>query len=66
MIYFIRRTRNTKHSYITNRYSFSAKETVETRAVNNNTYSDKDVTALIEEIDKKLKNFVEEQHITVR
>ena len=65
MIYFIRRTRNTKHSYITNRYSFSAKETVETRAVNNNTYSDKDVTTLIAEIDKKLKNFVEEQHITV-
>lgn len=66
MIYFIRRTRNTKHSYITNRYSFSANETVETRAVNNNTYNDKDVTDLIKEIDKKIKNLVQEQRITVR
>jgi hypothetical protein len=55
VIYFIRRAENVRHSYITNRYNFYDKKTCESRAVNNRDYTNSDVTALIKEIDEKIK-----------
>ena len=55
IIYFIRRAENVRHSYITNRFNFYDRETCESRAVNNRDYTNNDVSELIKEIDKKIK-----------
>ena len=61
LIYFIRKTENPKHSYITNRYhvrGYCAHETVETRIVNNEQNDDKDALGLIEKIDKMINTIL--------
>lgn len=51
IIYFIRRKSNPNKSYITNRYAVYAKETVETRMVNNTVNTDVLTLDLIKRID---------------
>ena len=60
LIYFIRKTANPKHSYITNRYNVTGYKprTVETRTVNNNSNNDKDALDLIEKIDKMINTIL--------
>lgn len=58
IIYFIRKKDRPKKSYITNRFHVSDNKTTESRAVNNMSYIDKDVTALIKEIDEKIKEIL--------
>lgn len=58
IIYFIRRKSNPNKSYITNRYSVSEKETVETRMVNNTANRDIDSRELITRIDKMITDIL--------
>lgn len=58
IIYFIRKKAKPKKSYITNRFDVSRDRTAESRAVNNSGYSDLEVTDLIKEIDKKIKEIL--------
>ena len=58
IIYFIRRKSIPNKSYITNRYSVSEKETVETRMVNNTANRDADSLELITRIDKMITDIL--------
>lgn len=65
IIYFIRKKSKPNKSYVTNRYSLRSSwsdyyETVETRAVNNSDYDDKDVKDLIKEVDEVITAIVKE------
>ena len=69
IIYFIRKKNRPNKSYVTNRYCvrdawLDNKTTVETRAVNNSTYDDENVTDLIKEIDKAITNIINEKHLS--
>ena len=58
IIYFIRRKSNPNKSYITNRYAVHARETVETRMVNNTTNTDIVARELITRIDKMITDIL--------
>lgn len=58
IIYFIRKKDRPKKSYITNRFHVSDSQTTESRAVNNRSYEDEDVTALISIIDEKINEIL--------
>ncbi len=58
IIYFIRRKSNPNKSYITNRYAVCAKETVETKMVNNATNTDTISRDLITRIDKMITDIL--------
>lgn len=51
-IYFIRKTETPNKSYITNRYNIDYKTTTESRAKNNDGYTDETVIDLIKQIDE--------------
>lgn len=61
LIYFIRKSNNPKHSYITNRFDVRSGETVETRMVNNEPNTDKASQLLIDKIDEMIKNILKEK-----
>ena len=61
LIYFIRKTSNPKHSYITNRFNVLEGETVETRMVNNGSNTDKESRLLIDKIDEMIRNILKEE-----
>lgn len=58
IIYFIRKKDRPKKSYITNRFYVTDNKTIESKTVNNMLYEDEDVTALIKEIDEKIKEIL--------
>lgn len=58
IIYFIRRKSNPNKSYITNRYAVHAKETVESRMVNNAMNTDTIAHGLITRIDKMITDIL--------
>lgn len=58
IIYFIRRKSNPNKSYITNRYSVCAKETVETRMTNNEINTNIAAHNLITKIDKMITDIL--------
>ena len=60
IIYFIRKKEKPNKSYITNRFDVSSGYTAESRAVNNRDYPDPDVTDLIKEINKMIREKLEE------
>lgn len=60
LIYFIRLSKNPKHSYITNRFNIADKCTVETRKVNNSRNDDDKALALIKQIDKMINELLSE------
>ena len=60
IIYFIRKKDKPNKSYITNRFDVSEGYTEESRAVNNRDYTDPDVTDLIKEINKMIREKLEE------
>lgn len=55
LIYFIRKTNNPAHSYMTCRYSVQNGKTVEYRLVNNNSVRDNTDIAFVEKISKLIK-----------
>lgn len=59
LIYFIRKAKNPKHSYITCRFKVSDGQTVEARTVNNNDVDSKTAQNFIKEIDKKIREILE-------
>ena len=59
LIYFIRKTKNPEHSYITCRFKVSDGKTVEARIVNNNGVDSKTAQNLIKEIDKRIREILE-------
>lgn len=60
IIYFIRKKEKPNKSYITNRFNVSSGYTTESRAVNNRDYTDPNVTNLIKEINKMIREKLEE------
>lgn len=61
-IYFIRKAKNPNHSYITNRFTLSCGlYTCESRKVNNDDNDDREAIALIHEIDKMIKEIIEQE-----
>lgn len=62
-IYFIRKTSNPNKSYITNRFNFSYKETVESRICNNEDVEDELAMELIKEIDEKINEIIRTKKI---
>lgn len=58
IIYFIRRKSNPNKSYITSRYSVGAKETIETRMVNNAVNTDIIAQGLIAKIDEMITDIL--------
>lgn len=60
LIYFIRRSENPKHSYITNRFNIAEKHTVETRKVNNSRNDDGAAKTLIKQIDEMINKLLSE------
>lgn len=60
IIYFIRKKEKPNKSYITNRFDVLDGYTTESRAVNNRDYTDPDVTDLINEINKMIREKLEE------
>lgn len=60
IIYFIRKKEKPNKSYITNRFDVSDGYTAESRAVNNRDYADSDVTDLINEINKMIREKLKE------
>ena len=56
-IYFIRKKENPKHSYITCRYNYGDKDTVEARKVNNSSIRDDKEWAIIENISKIITEY---------
>jgi hypothetical protein len=61
LVYFIRKTTNPNHSYITNRYNTCSKRTVETRKVNNSNNNDKSALELIKAIDNRIRELLEKE-----
>jgi hypothetical protein len=61
LVYFIRKTTNPNHSYITNRYNTCSKRTVETRKVNNSDNNDKSALELIKAIDNRIRELLEKE-----
>lgn len=55
VVYFIRKTSNPKHSYITNRFNIDAGKTTETKMVNNHRNDDDMTRTLIDIIDIEIR-----------
>lgn len=60
LIYFIRRSKNPNHSYITNRFNIAEKRTVESRKVNNSPNNDSAARTLIKQIDEMINELLSE------